>query len=260
MGSAIGLGAAEAQTSAAEPRLLQADEVTYDSNTGVVTAEGHVEISDDKRTLLADKVTYDENTDTVIASGNVSLQDATGNVAYADSVELTQDLREGALQGFAALIGQTGRLAASSGERREGPLHHRPWRRLHALHASASEDGERMPLWQIRAARIVHDQTGEGDLFRGRGLRIPRRADSVSAVFLEADPTVKHKSGFLLPDIGTIGSIGSFIKIPYYISLSPSRDLTLDPFITTQGGTVLQTEYRERWGNGRSLAAGNARL
>ena len=157
VGPVIGLGAAGAQTSEPSRVLLQGDAITYDSNTGVVTAEGHVEVSDDQRTLLADKVTYDENTDTVTASGNVSLQDATGNVAYADSVELTQDLREGALQGFAALIGPTGRLAASSAERRQG--------RFTVAHGAVftpceicKDDGARMPLWQIRAGRIVHDQ------------------------------------------------------------------------------------------------------
>ena len=249
LGSAIGLSAAIAQTGTPTRVLLQGDEVTYDSGTGLVSAEGHVEVSDDERTLLADKVTYNENTNTVTASGNVSLQDSTGNVAYADSVELTQDLREGALQGFAALIGQTGRLAASSGERREG--------RFTIAHGAVftpcticQEDGERMPLWEIRAARIVHDQLQKKIYFEDAAFEFLGVPILFLPYFSEPDPTIKYESGFLLPDIGTIGSIGSFIKIPYYISLSPSRDLTLDPFITTKGGTLLQTEYRERWGQG----------
>jgi LPS-assembly protein len=249
LGSAIGLGAAIAQSSQPSRVLLEGDTVTYDSNTGIVTAEGHVEISDDERTLLADKVTYDENSNKVTASGNVSLQDATGNVAYADSVELTQDLREGALQGFSALIGQTGRLAASSGERREG--------RFTIAHgavftpcAICQEDGERMPLWEIRAARIIHDQLNKDIYFEDASFEFLGVPVLYLPFFSQPDPSVKYKSGFLLPDIGSIGAIGSFIKIPYYVSLSPSRDLTLDPFITTQGGTVLQTEYRERWGTG----------
>jgi LPS-assembly protein len=249
LGSAIGLGAAEAQTGQPSRVLLQGDVVTYDSDAGLVTAEGHVEISDDQRTLLADKVIFDENTNKVTASGNVSLQDATGNVAYADSVELTQDLREGALQGFAALIGETGRLAASSGERRQG--------RFTIAHGAVftpcmvcQEDGERMPLWEIRAARIVHDQLQKEIYFEDATFEFLGVPILYLPYFSEPDPTVKYKSGFLLPDIGTIGAVGSFIKIPYYVSLSPSRDLTIDPFITTKGGTVLQTEYRERWGVG----------
>ena len=248
-GSGLGLGVARAQTGEPSRVLLQADTVTYDSDTGVVTAEGHVEIADDMRTLLADRVTYNEKTNTVTANGNVSLQDETGNVAYADQVELTQDLREGALQGLAALIGQTGRLAASSGERREG--------RFTIAHGAVftpcmicQDEGERMPLWQIRAARVIHDQMEKEIYFEDAAFEFLGVPVLFLPFFSEADPTVRHKSGFLLPDVGTIGTIGSFIKIPYYVSLSPSRDLTIDPFITTQGGTVLQTEYRERWGEG----------
>jgi len=248
-GSGIGLGIARAQTSEPSRVLLQADTVTYDSENGVVTAEGHVEIADDTRHLLADKVMFNENTNTVTASGNVSLQDETGNVAFADQVELTQDLREGALQGFAALIGQTGRVAASSGERREG--------RFTIAHGAVytpcmicQDEGSRMPLWQIRAARVIHDQMEKEIYFEDAAFEFLGVPVLFLPFFSQADPTVRHKSGFLLPDVGTMGSVGSFIKIPYYLSLSPSRDLTLSPFITTQGGTVMQTEYRERWGAG----------
>jgi LPS-assembly protein len=249
VGVAIGFHAAEAQTREPNRVLLQADEITYDTQAGVVTAKGHVEISDDERTLQADEVTYNENADTVTASGNVSLQDASGNVAFAESVELTRDLREGALKGFAALIGQNGRLGASAGERREG--------RFTIAHgavftpcAICQDEGERMPLWQIRAARIVHDQLGKQIFFEDASFDFLGVPVFYLPYFSQADPTVKYKSGFLLPDVGSIGSLGTFVKIPYYIALSPSRDLTLDPFITSNAGAVLQTEYRERWGEG----------
>jgi LPS-assembly protein len=249
LGSSIGLGMAQAQTGEPNRVLLQADTITYDSDSGVVTAEGHVEIVDDMRTLLADRVTYNENTNTVTANGNVSLQDETGNVAYANQVELTEDLREGALQSFAALIGKSGRLAASSAERHEGRFTIARGA-VFTPCAICQEDGERMPLWQIRAARVIHDQMEKEIYFDDAAFEFLGVPLFFLPFFSQADPTVTHKSGFLLPDVGTIGSIGSFIKIPYYVSLSPSSDLTFDPFITTQGGTVIQTEYRQRWGAG----------
>src|SRR4029077_20354647 len=54
----------------------------------------------------------------------------------------------------------------------------------------------------------------------------------------------------LLPDVGTIGSPGALVKIPYYLAHLPTRHLTLDPFLASNAGAVLQTEYRERWGEG----------
>ena len=84
--------------------LLQADEVDYDMNAEVVTARGHVEIDDAGRILLADEITYDEKADKVDATGHVSVLDEKGNVAFADHVTLTDRMRNGALEGFAALI------------------------------------------------------------------------------------------------------------------------------------------------------------
>jgi LPS-assembly protein len=229
--------------------LLQADQVTYDQQAGIVTAKGHVEIVDDQRTLRADEVIYNQNTDTVNATGNVSLQDASGNVAFADRVELTRDLREGAIQGLAALIGENGRLAAAAGERREG--------RYTIAHAAVftpcaicEDEGDRMPLWQVRASRVIHDQIAKELYFEDAQFQFLGVPIFYLPYFSEADPTVRHKSGFLLPDIGSSGYLGTFVKIPYYISLGPSRDLTIDPFITAQAGTVLQTEYRQRWDKG----------
>ena len=100
--------------------LLQADEIVYDDEHKTVSAVGHVEIVDQGRTLLAERVDYDQNTDTVTAKGHVSLTDARGNVAFADHMVLTDHMRDGALDGFGALIGKSGRLAAANAKRIRG--------------------------------------------------------------------------------------------------------------------------------------------
>lgn len=110
------LGTASANAETAKPAgdiLLQADEVDYDVNNKVVTAHGHVEVDYGGRILMAEQLIYDQNTDTMTASGHVSTLDEKGNVAFANHVTLTDKMREGALEGFSALIGSTGRLAAT---------------------------------------------------------------------------------------------------------------------------------------------------
>jgi LPS-assembly protein len=232
--------------------LLQADQIIYDTKARIVTAKGHVEIADDTRVLLADQVSYDEAKDLVTADGHVSLQDENGNVAFADHVELTQDLREGALQGLSALIGPNGRLAAQTGQRIGG-------RYLVADGAVFTpckicrENGDRMPLWQVRAARVVHDAVNHEIYFDDAVFEFLGTPVLFLPFFSEADPTVTRKSGVLLPEVGSSSYLGSYLKVPYYITLNPSQDLTVDPFLTTRAGVVLQTEYRQRWDNGGGL-------
>ena len=71
-----------------------------------------------------------------------------------------------------------------------------------------------MPLWQIRAERITHDQVEKEFIFEGASFEFLGRQVLYLPYFSQADPTVPHKSGFLLPDIGSSTYLGSFVKIP----------------------------------------------
>jgi LPS-assembly protein len=68
--------------------------------------------------------------------------------------------------------------------------------------------------------------------------------------FSVADPTVRYATGLLTPDVGTSTKIGYFTRLPIYVAISPSQDMTVAPMVSTKGGEVLEMEYRARWNNG----------
>ncbi|MDE2184020.1 MAG: LPS-assembly protein LptD [Alphaproteobacteria bacterium] len=228
--------------------LLQADEAVYDSNTHVVTARGHVEIDDGGRILMADSVSYDQDADKVTADGHVSLLEANGNVAFADHVTLTDHMRDGALTGFGALIGKNGRLVAATAERQGAvTVAHRI---AYTPCKICNKPGQRTPVWQIRAFRVTHDQTSHRIKFKDATLALFGVPVFYSPFLTEPDPTVHYASGLLTPDLGNSTSIGYFLRLPYYWSISPSQDATIEPLLTTHGGDVLMGEYRQRWNHG----------
>jgi LPS-assembly protein len=248
--------AAPAQTSSDAPAdsaerqvLLQADEVVYDADHQTVSAVGHVEISDSGHTLLADRVTYDQASDRMTAFGHISLMDENGNVAFADHVTLSDHMRDGALKGFGALIGKNGRMAATAAERIGG-------RTVIAHHAVYSpckicnQPGQRTPLWQVKAERIVYDQQKHRIHFRDAVMEIYGVPVLYTPFLSQPDPTVKYASGLLAPDLGNSTKIGYFVRLPVYFALSPTNDLTIAPQISTLGGDVMEAEYRARWNNG----------
>ena len=238
-----------AQSPAKEtPILLEADEIVYNSESKTVSAVGHVEITDQGRTLLADRVDYDQDSDTVTARGHVSVTDTRGNVAFADQVVLTDHMRDGALQGFGALIGKTGRLAARSAQRTGDRLVAR-----HTVYSPCTicnKPGQRTPLWQVKAERVVHDQTKHKVRFTNATIEVK----GVPVAWLPAvsvpDPTVRYASGLLTPEFGNSTKIGYFTRLPVYLALSQSHDMTVAPMLTTSGGEVLELEYRARWNKG----------
>lgn len=248
--------AAEAATAPPKPArpaadnqiLLQADEIVYDGDTQTVSAVGHVEIVDQGRILNADKVTYNQKTDKVTADGNVSVADTNGNVAFSDHVVLTDHMRDGALSGFGALIGKNGRLAAASAQRIGGTMVIAN-RTVYSPCKICNEPGNRTPLWQVKAEKIVYDQVKHRIHFSNATLELFGVPVLYTPFLTEPDPTVKYASGLLAPDVGNSTKIGYFARIPYYISLSPTNDLTLAPQFSTRGGELMQSEYRARWNN-----------
>ncbi len=88
-GSGIGTARAADPLRADLPVLLVADELVYDRVNGIATATGNVEASQAGRVLRAERLTYYERSDSVVASGYVALLEPTGEVQFADHVELT---------------------------------------------------------------------------------------------------------------------------------------------------------------------------
>jgi LPS-assembly protein len=243
---------APARKAAAQPDrqiLLQANEVDYDGDNQTVAAVGHVEIVDEGRILDADRVTYDQKTDTVTAQGHVSLTDRLGNVAFSDHVVLTDHMREGALNGFGALIGKNGRLTAASAQRVGGTMVIAR-RTNYSPCKICNQPGQATPLWQVKSERVVYDQVAHRIHFTGASVDFLGVPILYAPYLTEPDPTVKYSSGILTPDVGNATNVGYFLRVPYYFALSPQNDLTVAPQISTKGGELVETEYRERWQNG----------
>ena len=94
--------------------LLEADELIYDLDNDIVSAAGAVDIYYKGYTVEADRVDYDQNTGKVFARGNVKVTAPDKNVIYADTVELTDEFREGFVQELTLVTTDETRFAASS--------------------------------------------------------------------------------------------------------------------------------------------------
>lgn len=232
-----------------KPMLLVADEIDYDSQGKMVSAVGHVEIADNDRTLRAERVDYDQNADKVTARGHVVIIDSKGNVSFADHVVLTDHLRDGVLSGFGALIGKTGRLAARSAQRFNGSvvIAHRS---NYSPCKICNKPGQRTPLWQVKSERVVYNQDQHKIIFHSAIVEVQGVPVAWLPIFSMPDPTVHYASGILTPTIGNSSRIGYFTRVPVYVSISQSQDMTVAPMISSLGGEVLELEYRQRWNDG----------
>jgi LPS-assembly protein len=225
------------------PFLLNADNVSYDTRLEVVTATGHVEISDEHRILLADEVSYNVREGIVRASGNVSLLEPNGDVIFVEYLELDDSLRTGVIRSIRILLANNARLAANGARRFEnGDTEFA--KAVYSPCMLCKEAPEKPPLWQIKAARVVHDAEAREVRYKDAVLEVFGVPVAYTPYFSHPDPTVKRRTGFLAPRFGSSDALGFQVETPYYIELGPSRDLTLAPIVTSKERAVMQAEYR----------------
>ena len=227
------------------PVLFSAEELSHDQDLGIIVARGKVEMTQDQRTLMADVVSYNQRTNTATASGNVSILEPTGDVIFAEYVELQDGLREGFVRNVRMLMTDGGRMAGNDATRTGGNRTELD-QGVYSPCDLCKTDPTRAPVWQIRAARVIHDQERKIVQYRDASMEIMGIPVAYSPYFSHPDPTVKRQSGFLAPTIGVKTDLGGFAKIPYYFVLTDSMDLTFEPVITTKQGIVLGGEFRQQ--------------
>jgi LPS-assembly protein len=233
----------------ATPVLVTADELQYDQDLGLTVAKGHVQLSQNEQILLADTVTYNQRTDTVTASGHVSLVQPGGDVVFADFMELHDNFHDGFIKDVRLLLSDRSRMAGNTARRIAGTR--TEFRRaVYSPCELCAQDPTRPPAWQIKAEQIVDDKELQIVEYRDAVMEIDGFPIFWTPYMSHPDPSVKRASGFLAPVVGSDASNGFRFGVPYYFVLGPDKDAIFRPIFTTEGGTVLDGQYRQRFGNG----------
>lgn len=225
--------------------LVQAVEVNYDYTNLRVSAVGSVQIYYHGSTLEADRVIYDQKTKRLHAEGNVRLTDTDGKVTYANLLDLSDDYRDGFVDSLRLDTPDQTRMAAARADRTNGDITIFQSGTYTAC-AACKDNPKKPPLWQVKGARIIHNQTEKMLYFEDASLEFFGMPIAYMPYFSTPDPTVKRKSGFLMPSYQSNSAYGFSVEVPYYFALAPDYDLTVSPRYTTKQGLMMQGEFRQR--------------
>jgi LPS-assembly protein len=228
--------------------LVQANEVDYDYNNSRVAAVGNVQLFYNGTSVEADKVIYDQKTKRLHAEGNIRMTDVDGKVTYANILDLSDDYRDGFVDSLHVDTADATRMAATRADRSNG--NYTVFENgVYTACAPCRDDPKKPPLWQVKGARIIHDQINKMLYFENAQLEFFGVPMAYVPYGSAPDPTVKKKSGFLMPEFKS-GVYGYSIETPYFWNIAPDYDATFDPRFTTQQGVLLQAEFRQRFVNG----------
>ncbi|WP_181706879.1 LPS-assembly protein LptD [Chthonobacter rhizosphaerae] len=225
--------------------LVEADSLIYDIDDETIAAVGNVVIYYGDYTLAADRVDVESQTERVRASGAVQLTDASGTVVRADSLDITDDLKEGVIEALQIVTAQRTAFTAERARRTGGDVTELD----NGVYLPCVDcDGVpgRQPVWRINAKRIIHRQGDRTITFRQTTFEFLGVPIAYVPAFSAPDPTVRRKSGFLAPRPSYDGDRGVGIQTPYFHVLAPNMDVTLSPAFYSNQGPLLDAEFRHR--------------
>lgn len=232
------------------PVNLLADEMSFDRESGMVSAYGNVEITHGERTLLADKITYNQNTDIVQAVGNITILEPSGETLFADQITITGDLKDGLVRNIGMILTDRSRLAAE-GAKRSGALITELRKGVYTPCKQCAEDPDAPPLWQIKAVRVIHDKRNKTIEYRDAWLEVYGYPVLYTPYFIHPDPSIRRKAGFLAPGFGGSSDLGFVTRLPYFYPFDETSDVTATPAFSESEGFQLTLDYRKRFMNGK---------
>ena len=225
--------------------LVQAVEVDYDYNNQRVSAVGNVQMFYNGTSVEADKVIYDQKTKRLHAEGNIRLTDAEGKITYANVMDLSDDYRDGFVDSLRVDTEDATRMAATRMDRSSG--NYTVFENgVYTACAPCKDDPRKPPLWQVKGARIIHNQEERMLYFENAQLEFFGVPMAYLPYFSTPDPTVKRKTGFLMPSYTSASGYGFGVDTPFYWAIAPDYDMTITPRITTKQGVLGQVEFRQR--------------
>lgn len=239
-----------------QPVDLVADNLRYEENQELVVATGNVELMQSGRILRADEVRYNARSDEVTATGRVILADQNGDVYFADTLTLQDEMRDGFVTRASALLSDGSRLSARDGQREAGVR-----TILNEAQFTACEpceaDPARPPLWQIKANKVTHDKEERRISYEDATFEVAGLPVAYTPYFSHSDGSVTQESGFLTPVFSFQSDLGAGVSNSYYWAMDPYQDATFGITAYTDTAPLGYAEYRRRWENASLETSGS---
>ena len=106
-------------------------------------------------------------------------------------------------------------------------------------------ENDKCPPWSIQAGKINHNSSKKTVYYDNAILKIYDVPIFYFPKLSHPDPTVKRRSGFLIPYLTDSKNLGLGVRTPYFLALSKDKDITFSPSLYASENPLLNAEYRQ---------------
>ncbi len=240
----FGAASAWAQDTSA-PVDFTANAVSSNAETGVMTAEGDVVITQGKMRLLADRVDYNRNEGKAVATGNVIFTDNDGSTHYTDMLVLEKNFSKAIAEPVISQFKDGSWVGGDkvNHDRALGTVYEK------ARYTPCDCDfiGGKTPAWEINSSQSRHDPNSQTIYHENVTMKIFAVPVLYFPYLDHPDWTVRRRSGLLPPRISFSSDLGTTYAQSYYWVTGETHDAEITPYYFGNQGAAVKTTYRQRW-------------
>ncbi len=257
---------------------IKYDNGIFDQKNLNLKADGNIEIfqTDGIFVIKTSEIFYDQKNDIVSSNKTTNLKDNLGNTYFVDSFkyEVDKDLlkvknlvsKDSQLNTFKTSIAfintNSGKVFGKDIEidLNDTSTQDENDYRLRGNSGEIDKDHSQItkgifttckktddcPPWAFSAKKIRHDKKKREISYEDALLKVYDVPIAYFPKFFHPDPTVKRRSGFLIPSIKNSSDSGNFLNIPFFYVLADNKDITFSPRMYADEKFLLQTEYRQK--------------
>ncbi len=222
---------------------IYADEISVDEINEEVIAIGEaIAINEDDVKIKSDILIYEKKDKLLEANGNIIINDQMNNSFFLDELYASDNLNIISGKAVKIRLHDDSRIVGSSFNKNN--------------EISAIENAEYTPCtekdylikncpgWKLKSKKIYHDRKNKTIHYDHAQIQLFNLPVLYLPYFSHPDPSVKKRTGFLMPTIQTDNQLGETFSIPFFLNLSSNRDLTITPNIQTSSNNFYNFDYR----------------
>ena len=110
-------------------------------------------------------------------------------------------------------------------------------------------ENDKCPPWELRAGKMTHDKIKKTMFYDNAVIKVYNIPIFYFPKLSHPDPTVKRRSGFLIPSYNDTKNLGSSVNVPYFWAIGKDRDLTINSKLFASEHPLFLGEYKQVFKN-----------
>jgi len=193
----------------------------------------------DPKTVIADKLIYNAKEKSIKVKGNATVTTASGQKMTLKDAYIDRDGNIAYGSNTQVMLNQRTRISAAEIQK-NGNITNATDVNYTACYGCDTN----INAWEISASKLKHNKETQNLYFDNPVFWAYDVPIFWVPYMVYPDPSVKHRSGLLLPYFNTTNGMGMQFNLPVYLSFSDSHDLTLTPAYLTGENPLLMVEHR----------------